>query len=93
MLRHLTRARSLFIGPLLGVSIYLWALWINPLAGLALLFLLLSTTLIVLAPFLQLALLKHPRFAGHYGKAAAVACLAVTALIGILVLAGLFNFA
>jgi hypothetical protein len=77
----------------LGVLIILWVMWANPLPGLAVLCLLVSAALIFLAPLLQLALLKHPRFAGLYGEAAAATDLAIVAIIGILVLAGLFNFA
>ena len=89
----LTRTRSLLVGPILGVLVILWAMWANPLAGLALLCLFLSAALIVLAPLLQLVLLKHPSFAGRYGKAAAATCLSIVAITGIIVLAGLFNFA
>jgi uncharacterized membrane protein HdeD (DUF308 family) len=93
MLPPLTRARSLLINPLLGVLAILWALWATPLAGLFLLSLLVGAALIFVAPLLQSVLLKHPTFAGQYGKAAAVACLSITAVIGILALAGIFNFA
>jgi len=87
-----TRRAALFVGPLLGILLLALAATIGVGPGAALLSILGAFVLIILAPVLQFLLLKTQTYKGRPMAACVVVIFALTALLFVAALSGLFSF-